>query len=159
MTDFHYGGTPGELAIAAKALREAAVAFGHMWQSDQVPAPTVYQALRERADWIESTSEPASTHPFDPGYTGMSTACNSLVERDGHGADCGLPREHPLHTGPVDASADLVTWAMPREDARDLLRWLRHNRPIGMPDRTFDGLIDALIPDRASGATEGESDA
>jgi hypothetical protein len=33
---------------------------------------------------------------------------------------------------------------MPREDAVDLLRWLRHNRPLGMPDRTFDGLLDAL---------------
>lgn len=39
---------------------------------------------------------------------------------------------------------DLITWTMPREDARDLLRWLRHNRPLGMPDSTFDGLVDAL---------------
>jgi hypothetical protein len=39
---------------------------------------------------------------------------------------------------------ETVTWVMPRQDARDLLRWLRHNRPLGMPDSTFDGLIAAL---------------
>jgi hypothetical protein len=47
-----------------------------------------------------------------------------------------------------DAPADLVSWVMPREDARDLLGWLRHNRPLGMPDRTFDGLVDALLAPR-----------
>ena len=45
----------------------------------------------------------------------------------------------------VGERADLVTWTMPREEARDLLRWLRHNRPLGMPDSTFTGLVDALI--------------
>lgn len=56
----------------------------------------------------------------------------------------GLP--HKCVSTPVvrTETADLVTWTMPREDARDLLRWLRHNRPLGMPDRTFTGLIDAL---------------
>lgn len=44
----------------------------------------------------------------------------------------------------MSAGDDLVTWTMPREDARDLLRWLRHNRPLGMPDRTVNGLIDSL---------------
>jgi hypothetical protein len=39
---------------------------------------------------------------------------------------------------------ETVTWVMPRQDARDLLRWLRHNRPLGMPDSTFDGLAAAL---------------
>lgn len=47
------------------------------------------------------------------------------------------------HSAENDAP-DLVAWVMPREDARDLLRWLRHNRPLGMPDRTFDGLMDAI---------------
>lgn len=36
-------------------------------------------------------------HEFDPGYTGMSEACNRLVLRDDYGDDCGLPREHPIH--------------------------------------------------------------
>jgi hypothetical protein len=39
---------------------------------------------------------------------------------------------------------ETVAWVMPRQDARDLLSWLRHNRPLGMPDSTFDGLIAAL---------------
>jgi hypothetical protein len=33
---------------------------------------------------------------------------------------------------------------MPREDARDLLNWLRRNRPLGMPDSTLSGLIEAV---------------
>jgi hypothetical protein len=43
---------------------------------------------------------------------------------------------------------------MPREDALDLLGWLRHNRPLGMPDRTFDGLLDALDAASAQDAAD-----
>jgi hypothetical protein len=39
--------------IEARALRGAADAFGHMWQADDVSAPQVYAALRDRADRIE----------------------------------------------------------------------------------------------------------
>jgi hypothetical protein len=46
----------------------------------------------------------------------------------------------------IDAT-QVVAWTMPRKDARDLLGWLRHNRPLGMPDRTFTGLLDAIEQD------------
>lgn len=66
------------------------------------------------------------------------------------------------HSAENDAP-DLVAWVMPREDARDLLRWLRHNRPLGMPDRTFDGLMDVIAgpacvlpPERRYQASPGE---
>ena len=50
-------------------------------------------------------------------------------------------------------SDDLVTWTLPREEARDLLAWLRRNRPLGMPDSTFDGLVSALVT--RPGVSEG----
>lgn len=40
---------------AVEALREAATAFGHMWQADPIPsASVVYAALRARADRLET---------------------------------------------------------------------------------------------------------
>lgn len=39
----------------------------------------------------------AKPHPFDPGWSAQSVTCNQLVERDGAGDDCKLPREHPVH--------------------------------------------------------------
>lgn len=34
------------------------------------------------------------SHPFDPGFTGMSIECNQLMtDAEGAGVECGLPRE------------------------------------------------------------------
>lgn len=45
-------------------------------------------------------------HAFDAGYSGMSSACNHLVLRDGYGGACGLPREHPVHAAGTEKGDD-----------------------------------------------------
>lgn len=46
-------------------------------------------------------------HPFDPNsYSAASPYCAAMVERDGGGDQCGLPREHVVHSslliGPLE---------------------------------------------------------
>ena len=39
---------------------------------------------------------------------------------------------------------DVITWTLSRQEARDLLAYLRRNRPLGMPYSTLSSLVDAL---------------
>jgi hypothetical protein len=55
-----------------------------------------------------------------------------------------MPRGPVVTADAPSPDVETVAWVMPRQDALDLLGWLRHNRPLGMPDSTFDGLIAAL---------------
>jgi hypothetical protein len=68
-----------------------------------------------------------------------------MSNHDNESAQASSDTERPDAGGVVsDSESELVAWVMRRADARDLLGWLRQNRPPGMPDRTLDGLVDAL---------------
>ena len=77
-------------------------------------------------------------HPFDPGYSGMSTACNELVIRDGDTDECGLPADDPIHAEERPAGGPTrreLAWYVLRQFGDE--RWPK-------PGSFYESLVDTI---------------